>query len=351
MEWRDRAEPRGGKLDTDITYAELNFLRASRLNVGSMTPDTPAVAAKPTLVCRTFTPSGFRTHLMRGLLLGSLLLVLLLLTASISLLCMYLHANARLAQEAEVLDVFRANSSRLEQELVIERLQREEAVRNRSSLEKECRVLQEQTVPNLIANHKQFLMEVEAEREQKQRVLEHYVEVQEKCNNMQQNSLFLSKNSFLYQNCNKTMDPRDPSGKCTFCPEGWLVFGSRCYFYSTTEQSWELSERSCRALDAHLAVIHSREEMRFVAEHINTTIWIGLSDRDIENDWRWVDGTPYAASPKFWPRNQPDNVGNEDCVTISQNMDWNDDKCWWLYTSMCQKAASVLHIQSGYISA
>lgn len=130
-----------------------------------------------------------------------------------------------------------------------------------------------------------------------------------------------------------------------------MVFGPRCYLYSPLEQNFESSERSCRELDGHLAVIRSHDHMKFLADLISSTIWIGLSDKDIENDWRWVDGTPYSSTPKFWPRNQPDNVGNEDCVTLSEDMSWNDDKCWWLYRSVCEKLASVLYIKSGHINS
>ncbi|KAJ1122366.1 hypothetical protein NDU88_000856 [Pleurodeles waltl] len=351
MEWRERGEPRTGKLDTDITYAELNFLRASRLNVGSMAGETPAVPAKPALMCRSFTPTGFRTHLKRWLLLGFVLVVLLLLALSITLLSLYLQVTARLAEDAEELDALRANGTRCLTELEMERVEQEEAERNRSSLEQECQELQEQTLPAMLGKHKQFQMELEAEREQKKRLLERYVMVQEECKEMRENNLFLSKNSSLFRSCNKTMDPGDPSGKCMFCPEGWVVFGPRCYFFSPLEQNWESSERSCRDLDAHLVVIRSHDQMRFLVDLINSITWIGLSDKDIENDWRWVDGTPYGYTPKFWPRNQPDNVGNEDCVTLSDDMSWNDDKCWWLYRSVCEKHASMLYIQSGHINS
>ncbi|GLD73670.1 CD209 antigen-like protein C isoform X1 [Lates japonicus] len=55
--------------------------------------------------------------------------------------------------------------------------------------------------------------------------------------------------------------------------------------------------------------------------------WIGLTDRETEGTWRWVDGTFLSTS--YWATGEPNSYENknEDCVEIrnpeSENR-WND---------------------------
>jgi len=45
------------------------------------------------------------------------------------------------------------------------------------------------------------------------------------------------------------------------------------------------------------------------------TIWLGATDRAVEQEWRWVSGEPVpSAMWKGWPDNQPSGDGN--CMEI-----------------------------------
>ncbi|MEE6521308.1 hypothetical protein FKM82_019448 [Ascaphus truei] len=70
----------------------------------------------------------------------------------------------------------------------------------------------------------------------------------------------------------------------------------------------------------------------------------------MEGDWRWVDGTPYDSTPKFWTWNQPDNAGNQDCVVLSPLTEWNDDKCRKSYSSVCEGKPGQLSLQGDTLS-
>ena len=42
------------------------------------------------------------------------------------------------------------------------------------------------------------------------------------------------------------------------------------------------------------------------------TVWIGLSDLQLENRFQWSDGT--GVTYTNWQTQEPNNLGNEDCV-------------------------------------
>ncbi|CAG0890178.1 unnamed protein product [Cyprideis torosa] len=52
----------------------------------------------------------------------------------------------------------------------------------------------------------------------------------------------------------------------TRCPLGWSYFGSKCYRFETTTQSFQSAEDTCVAFGngSHLASVHSQEENDFI---------------------------------------------------------------------------------------
>ncbi|XP_036372038.1 C-type lectin domain family 4 member E-like [Megalops cyprinoides] len=80
---------------------------------------------------------------------------------------------------------------------------------------------------------------------------------------------------------------------CTECANGKNYKG-KCYFSSTEKMTWIQSRDYCKSKGAHLVIIHSKEEQvkpDVVLSIIEETQWIGLSDRETEGTWRWVDNT------------------------------------------------------------
>ncbi|XP_028992615.2 CD209 antigen-like protein C [Betta splendens] len=128
------------------------------------------------------------------------------------------------------------------------------------------------------------------------------------------------------------------------CPAGWRRFGCSCYLLSSQFGPWTDGRDDCRSRDAHLVVIDSSKEQMFVSTFTNQDAWIGLSDRDQEGNWTWIDGTPLTStSARFWGRNQPDNTGptgDEDCGEIIGYGDWwNDLRCEASRKWICEKEA------------
>ncbi|XP_073479349.1 C-type lectin domain family 10 member A-like [Aquarana catesbeiana] len=126
------------------------------------------------------------------------------------------------------------------------------------------------------------------------------------------------------------------------CSEGWNHYGLSCYYFSSDKKPWIASKKECEDKEAHLVVINSEEEMKFLRGFANKqTFWIGLTDAD--GTWKWVDGTPYDITPKFWGNTQPDDWkghglgGGEDCATLSDGYDWNDLQCSSKIKYICEK--------------
>uniref|UniRef100_A0A8C4T0Y8 C-type lectin domain-containing protein n=1 Tax=Erpetoichthys calabaricus TaxID=27687 RepID=A0A8C4T0Y8_ERPCA len=97
--------------------------------------------------------------------------------------------------------------------------------------------------------------------------------------------------------------------RCTVCPEGWLLFNLKCYFFSADTLSWSSSRDMCNSIGGRLVIIRSKEEQEFLLNTISNkeaadkSYWIGLTDQVTEGQFIWVDGTPscwsFSTKPSF----------------------------------------------------
>ncbi|XP_039374165.1 C-type lectin domain family 4 member F-like [Mauremys reevesii] len=141
-------------------------------------------------------------------------------------------------------------------------------------------------------------------------------------------------------------------GRCsdvlTKVSRGWTFFNGNLYYFSHEKKSWDEAEQFCVSQDSHLTSVSSHAEQEFLSnETKGQDHWIGLTDRETEGSWRWVDGTEYRAdaSRGFWAENEPNNHdpekdGGEDCVHTEprkRNL-WNDYKCTEPFRWICKQA-------------
>ncbi|KAM9315321.1 C-type lectin domain family 17, member A-like isoform 2-T2 [Pholidichthys leucotaenia] len=114
--------------------------------------------------------------------------------------------------------------------------------------------------------------------------------------------------------------------------QGWLYFSGSLYYISSIKKNWTDSRNDCLQRGAHLAIINSREKHEF-AQQQKKTMWIGLTDRDSENNWRWVDKSLVGTS--FWCSGEPNAYNDEDCVQMTPC--WNDLRCQHESFFLCEK--------------
>ncbi|KAL6467122.1 hypothetical protein MHYP_G00249260 [Metynnis hypsauchen] len=124
--------------------------------------------------------------------------------------------------------------------------------------------------------------------------------------------------------------------------QGWTFFKTSMYFISSGWKIWSESRQDCTQRGAHLVIINSREEQNFVEIlRRGQTAWIGLTDRETEGVWKWVDGS--ALTTKFWGHSEPNsNAGDEDCVVTGEWPDpvnnWADYPCNDRFVGICEKS-------------
>ncbi|OBS65889.1 hypothetical protein A6R68_05571, partial [Neotoma lepida] len=78
------------------------------------------------------------------------------------------------------------------------------------------------------------------------------------------------------------------------CPNGWIGFGNKCFYFSEDMGNWTLSQSSCMKLEAELARFDNLEELNFLMRYKgNSAHWIGLQRESTQHSWRWTDNTEY----------------------------------------------------------
>ncbi|XP_067290135.1 CD209 antigen-like protein E [Pseudorasbora parva] len=128
----------------------------------------------------------------------------------------------------------------------------------------------------------------------------------------------------------------------------WTFYQSSFYYKSNEMKSWTESRRYCTARRADLIIINNKEEQDFVKNISDgTSVWIGLTDRDVEGRWKWVDGSSLNSS--FWASGEPNGGSSENCVLAvvhdrrwTHLLGWIDDPCDRAFQWICEKRISQL---------
>ncbi|XP_040291929.1 killer cell lectin-like receptor subfamily B member 1B allele B isoform X9 [Bufo bufo] len=145
----------------------------------------------------------------------------------------------------------------------------------------------------------------------------------------------LAKHSeILHELC---MNSSDVAGGCLLCPNGWILHGDDCYYYSDVkEMTWNQSRDQCEKMGADLLVIKNQDQQEFIERYFSlwwgeNSYWIGLH-RDGDG-WRWVDGEHYN-SGLIQIKTRPSGR----CVSMTRSGYYQED-CNTNYLWICLKKA------------
>ncbi|XP_055364164.1 uncharacterized protein LOC114843184 [Betta splendens] len=128
-----------------------------------------------------------------------------------------------------------------------------------------------------------------------------------------------------------------------YTQSGWQYFEGSVYYVSCNRKMWNQSREDCLQRGADLMIIDSTEEQDFF-QKFRKAMWIGLTDRETEGVWKWVDGTLLTTS--FWGPDEPNSYQgkDEDCAVTRYHggeESWNDDKCETVNLWICEKTMTL----------
>uniref|UniRef100_A0A8C8SAD1 C-type lectin domain-containing protein n=1 Tax=Pelusios castaneus TaxID=367368 RepID=A0A8C8SAD1_9SAUR len=77
------------------------------------------------------------------------------------------------------------------------------------------------------------------------------------------------------------------------CPDSWVGYGRKCYYFSEAEGNWTYSQSNCSSLGASLAIVNTRKDLAFMMRHKGKPHrWIGLR-KELRQPWKWTNGTEF----------------------------------------------------------
>jgi len=140
-----------------------------------------------------------------------------------------------------------------------------------------------------------------------------------------------------------TTQPPTTNATDSGCESGWNSYGNSCYKVFSESKNWNSAENACIDNSAHLASIHSDEEVDFLSNILNVQsryFWIGLEWK--ENVYQWSDGSSFDFNN--WNSGEPNGAGSENCAHVYHIPDhgahdkWNDARCVIDMPYICKKA-------------
>ncbi|XP_059524844.1 C-type lectin domain family 10 member A-like [Myotis daubentonii] len=128
----------------------------------------------------------------------------------------------------------------------------------------------------------------------------------------------------------------------TCCPIGWLEYEDSCYWFSRSPSTLPEAEKSCQLKNAHLVVLSSWNEQKFLEQHMyRMDTWIGLTEQ--HDPWTWVNGIYYNTGFQNWSPTQPENRyydGQEYCAHSGTDDLWKNYLCVMPFRWVCETELS-----------
>ena len=112
------------------------------------------------------------------------------------------------------------------------------------------------------------------------------------------------------------------------------------------EMSWTEARKYCEENGGHLASVTSQAEQEVIETMLSESgkaeiYWLGATDQDTENEWKWIDGEKFDYT--FWAAHAPDDYKKvdpqgEDCLSIlNADFDWEKPAYRFEWNDFCNE--------------
>ena len=150
---------------------------------------------------------------------------------------------------------------------------------------------------------------------------------------------------------------------CPGCTSSYRSFedptSKACYCISLpgpeSRRSFREAKQSCSSLGANweLVTIYSRAENYLVYREADrialsqtkepVSFWIGLTDSEMEGQWRWVNGgrRNFSSWMRIGPVSEPNGGTSENCVVLSTGGHWKDQSCSEKHPFICKDVSKA----------
>ncbi|MBN3289083.1 CLC7A protein, partial [Polypterus senegalus] len=135
--------------------------------------------------------------------------------------------------------------------------------------------------------------------------------------------------------------PRYCNGEiCEFCPNGWIYYNHKCYFFSKNMLNWSNSQEHCKLTGGCLVSIQDGKEQDFITQEAKRIggfiFWIGLSKNSTSEEWSWEDDTKLKEG--YWKNSS--SYREKLCAAIHpqvQNLNnWSKSMCYIVSRRICE---------------
>ncbi|XP_035670035.1 uncharacterized protein LOC118411665 [Branchiostoma floridae] len=118
------------------------------------------------------------------------------------------------------------------------------------------------------------------------------------------------------------------------CPSGYTQYLQSCYKVTDTKGTWEEENVACQLEGGQLSSILNVYQQAFVMSLAKGRVWIGLSDSQTPQQYRWTDGWPVLYVN--WGANEPSMGPREGCVAMEEGGAWDDTTCSTQLPAVCK---------------
>lgn len=92
---------------------------------------------------------------------------------------------------------------------------------------------------------------------------------------------------------------------------------------------------ACELLGWYLASDRSEVESVLIQGLLPEPLWIGATDEEIEEDWRWDSGEPFDYT--HWRSGEPNGETSANCLLANwASVGWNDEDCGTVWAYVCE---------------